>query len=69
MAAKKKYSQGEILAIIEQIDQENFVLANAARMVYFAGFHKNEIEEIKIKNVFRNSTVLSIIAHFVNSTK
>ena len=69
MAAKKKYSQGEILAIIEQIDQENFILANVAKMVYFAGFHKNEIEDIKIKNVFRNNTVLSIIEPFVKSTK
>ena len=59
MAPEKTYSQYEILAIIKQIDQENFILANAARMVYFAGFHKNEIENVKIKNAFRNKTVLS----------
>ena len=52
MAPEKTYSQYEILAIIKQIDNENFILANAVRMVYFAGFHKNEIENIKIKNAF-----------------
>jgi len=53
MAPEKTYSQYEILAIIKQIDNENFILANAARMVFFAGFHKNEIEKIKVKNVFK----------------
>jgi len=65
MAPEKTYSQHEILAIIEQIDQEDFILANAARMVYFAGFHKNEIESIKIKDAFRNNTVLSQIEPFL----
>jgi hypothetical protein len=65
MAPEKTYSQYEILAIIRQIDEENFILANAARMVYFAGFHKNEIENIKIKNVFRNNTILSQIEPFL----
>jgi hypothetical protein len=38
-------------------------------MVYFAGFHKNEIENIKIKNAFRNGTVSSKIEPFFKSTK
>jgi hypothetical protein len=62
MMADKKYSQYDILGIIDQVDKDNFVLANAVRMVYFAGFHKNEIENIKIKDVRRNNTVLSIIS-------
>jgi len=65
MAPEKTYSQYEILAIIRQIDEEDFILANAARMVYFAGFHKNEIENIEIKNAFRNNTVLSQIEPFL----
>ena len=69
MAPKKTYSQYEIWKIIKQIDKVNFVLANAVRMVYFAGFHKNEIENIKIKNAFRNGTVSSKIEPFFKSTK
>jgi hypothetical protein len=69
MVPEKTYSQYEILAIIRHIDGEDFILANAAQMVYFASFHKNEIEDIKIKNVLRNNTVLSIIEPFVKSTK
>jgi hypothetical protein len=65
MAVEKKYSQYEILAIIRQTDEENFILANAERMVYFAGFHKNEIENIKIKDAFRNNTILSQIEPFL----
>jgi hypothetical protein len=65
MAPEKPYSHYGILAIIRQIDEENFILANAARMVYFAGFHKNEIENIEIKNAFRNNTVLSQIEPFL----
>ena len=34
-------------------------------MVYFSGFHKNEIENIKIKDVFRNNSVLSQIEPFL----
>jgi hypothetical protein len=65
MAVEKTYSQDEILAIIRQIDKEDFILANAARMVYFVGFHKNEIENIEIKNAFRNNTILSQIEPFL----
>jgi hypothetical protein len=65
MAPEKPYSRYGILAIIRQIDEEDFILANAARMVYFAGFHKNEIENIEIKNAFRNNTVLSQIEPFL----
>jgi integrase len=69
MAVKKTCSQHEILAIIRQIEQENFILANAARMAYFAGFHKNEIENIKIKDVFRNNAVLSQIEPFLEKAR
>ena len=69
MAPEKTYSQYEILAIIKQIDNENFILANAARMVFFAGFHKNEIEKIKVKNVFKNDTVLSQIDPFLKNSR
>ena len=65
MAPGKSLLQNEILAIIDRIEQKNFILANAARMVYFAGFHKNEIEEIKIKDAFRNNAVLSQIEPFL----
>jgi hypothetical protein len=65
MVPEKTYSQYEILGIIDQVDKDDFVLANAARMVYFAGFHKNEIENIKIKNAFRNNTILSQIEPFL----
>ena len=65
MAPEKTYSQYEILAIIRQINEENFILANAARMVYFAGFHKNEIENIKSKDANRNTTTLSQIEPFL----
>jgi hypothetical protein len=65
MAPEKTYSPYEILAIIRQIDEEGFILANAVRMVYFAGFHKNEIESIKIKDAFRNNTILSQIEPFL----
>lgn len=61
MVPEKACSQPDILAAIDHIEQENFILANAARMVYFAGFHKNEIENIKIGNAFRHNTILSQI--------
>ena len=69
MAADKKYSQYDILGIIDQVDKDNFVLANAVRMVYFAGFHKNEIENIKIKYAFRNNTILSQIEPFLEKSR
>ena len=65
MTTGKTYSQAEILTTIEQIEQKNFILANAVQMVYFAGFHKNEIENIKIGNAFRDDTVLSKIEPFL----
>lgn len=69
MVPEKACSQPEILAAIDHIEQENFILANAARMVYFAGFHKNEIENIRIKDARQNSRVLSQIAPFLRKTK
>jgi hypothetical protein len=69
MVPEKVCSQPEILAAIDHIEQENFILANAARLVYFAGFHKNEIENIRIKDARQNSRVLSQIAPFLRKTK
>jgi hypothetical protein len=69
MAPEKTYSVYEIWKITRQIEQENFILANAARMVYFAGFHKNEIENIKIKNAFRNGTASSKIEPFLEKSQ
>ena len=65
MALGNTHSQYEIFAIIDQIEQKNFILANAVRMVYFAGFHKNEIENIKIKDAFQNNSVLPQIEPFL----
>jgi len=65
MTTGKTYSQTEIFAIIDQIEQNNFILANAVRMVYFAGFHKNEIENVKIKDAFQNNSVLPQIEPFL----
>jgi hypothetical protein len=69
MMPEKVCSQPEILAAIDHIEQENFILANAARMVYFAGFHKNEIENIKIGNAFRHNTILSRIEPFLPKSR
>ena len=69
MNAENSYSLYEILAILKEIDKRNFILANAVRMVFFAGFHKNEIENIKIKNVFQNDTVLSQIEPFLDKSR
>jgi hypothetical protein len=69
MAPKKTYSQYEIWKITRQIEQENFILSNVARMVYFAGFHKNEVENIKIKNAFRNGTASSKIEPFLEKSR
>ena len=68
MAPEKTYSQYEILAIIRQIDEEDFILANAAQMVYFAGFHKNEIENINIGNVRQAGAIVSEIEPFLPET-
>ena len=38
-------------------------------MVFFAGFHKNEIEKIKIKNAFQNGAVLSEIKPFLDKSR
>ena len=68
MAPEKTYSQYEILGIIDQVDKDNFILANAARMVYFAGFHKNEIENINIGNVRQAGAIVSEIEPFLPET-
>ena len=37
------FSEERFNKIISGIDQEDWILANVARLVYYAGFHKNEI--------------------------
>jgi len=69
MVARKLYSQAEIWSIIKQIEPDNFILANAIKMVYFAGFHKNEIGGIRIRDVRQNNRVLSQIVSFLKKTK
>ena len=63
------FSEKRFNEIIAGIDQSDWILANVARLVYYAGFHKNEIEKIKIWNVFRNNNVLSIIEPFLEKSR
>lgn len=65
----KETAEDKILKAISQIDQDNFILANIVRMVYFAHFHKNEIINIKIKNIITEEGVVSEIAPFLDKTK
>jgi hypothetical protein len=58
MDEKVDYSEEEIKRIIGEADRDNFVLANAARMAYYAGFRENEILNIKIKHVLDDHGVL-----------
>jgi hypothetical protein len=51
MDEKADYSEEEIKRIIGEVDRDHFVLANIARMAYYAGFRENEILNIKIKHV------------------
>jgi len=65
----KEISEEKFNVIVNKIDQDNWSLANAVRSVLSAGFHKNEIENIKIKNVFQNNTFVSKIDPFLPKTK
>ena len=68
MNAETVYSEEEILEKIDQADKENFILANIARMVYYAGFRKNEIMEAKIGHVLDQGTIVPEIQPFLNKT-
>jgi len=46
-----QFQPNEILDIINQIEGDDFILANAARLVYLAGLHKIEIINLKIEHV------------------
>lgn len=69
MNDKTEFSEEKFNEIIDDINQDNWILANIAKLVYYAGFHKNEIENIKIKNVLQNETVVSGIEPFLSKTK
>jgi integrase len=61
-------SEKGINEIINKIDQDDWILANIARLVYNAGFRKNEIENIKIGNVRQGEEVVSEIKPFLSET-
>lgn len=68
-SSKKTISQKEILAAIKRVDEENFILATVVKMVYYAGFHKNEIENIKIMDVWQNRMVVFQVTPFLKKTR
>ncbi len=43
---KRKLSEKEFNDIVDKIDQDNWILANAVRSVCSAGFFKKELENI-----------------------
>jgi len=71
MIEKESYSEKAFLSDVETADQQgNFIIANVARMVYYASFRQNEILNIKIKNVVVNGDLVSEIQPFLGrSTK
>jgi hypothetical protein len=68
MTEKAGYSEQDILQIIDRVDREDFVLANIARMVYYAGFRENEILNIKIRHVLENDGLVSEIQPFMEKS-
>jgi hypothetical protein len=68
-SSMKTISQKEIISAIKQMDEENFILATAVKMVYYAGFHKNEIENIKIMDVWQNGMVVLQVAPFLKKSR
>ena len=54
--------------IIDGMDQDDWILANAARKIYYSGFRKNEIRNIKIGNVRMVGEVVSEIKPFLPET-
>ena len=69
MKKTREISDEKFNGIVKKIDQDNWILGNAVRSVVSAGFHKNEIENAKIKNVLQNNTVVSKIDPFLPKTK
>jgi hypothetical protein len=67
--SRKTVSQEKILATIKQIDRENFILGTAVKMVYYGGFHKNEVEKIKIKDAYQNNRIVSQIEPFLEKSR
>ena len=63
------FSEERFNEIIGEIDQDDWITANVARLVYYAGFHKNEVENIKIGNVRQGGAVVSEIEPFLPKTK
>ena len=62
------FSEERFNEIISGIDQDDWILANVARLVYYAGFHKNEIENINIGNVRQAGVIVPKIEPFLPET-
>ena len=62
------FSEERFNEIVGGMDQDNWILANAVRLVYYAGFHKNEIREIKIGNIQMEGAVVSEVTPFLPET-
>jgi len=69
MAQESVYSEEEILKVIEKMERDDFILANIARMPYFAEIRENEILEMKIGHVLNNGRLLKEIQPFLPQTK
>jgi integrase len=54
--------------IVEGMDLDDWILANAARLIYKSGLRKNEIMDIKIGNVQIEGEVVSEIKPFLPET-
>ena len=54
--------------IVEGMDPDDWILANAARLIYKSGLRKNEIMDIKIENVQIEGEVVSEIKPFLPET-
>jgi hypothetical protein len=67
--SRKTISQEKIIATIKEIDRENFILGTAVKMVYYGGFHKNEVENIKIKDAYQNNRIVSQIEPFLEKSR
>lgn len=63
------FSEERFNEIIGKIDQDDWILANIARLVYYAGFHRNEVENVKIGNVRQGGAVVSEIEPFLPRTR
>jgi len=68
MSEKTTYSEEDIRRIIDKVDEQNFILANIARMVYYAAFLENEVIDIKIRNVIAQGRLVTKIQPFMPKT-